>query len=166
MKRAVFLLLLAVGVSASVLTGNYNTPRPAGTSTATGGYIYQTVDSSDTFQVDTFASDTVVIDTGTKWLNYGYEVVAFTACDSCNDSIEIIVLAYTSYGLTTAKRLIDTDTFSTNPLVAGDTIWSNYYMDTMVCNYLWFTTVVSDSVIKDDGPESTSITLRYPVLQR
>lgn len=166
MKRAIFLLLIAVGVSASVLTGNYNTPRPGGSSTIAGGYIYQVVDSTDTVQVDTFASDTVAIDTGTNWMNYGYEVVAATKCDSCNDSVLIIVQAYTSYGLTTAKRLIDTDTFSTNPLTAGDTIWNNYYMDTMVCNYLWFTTIIKDSVILGNGYDTSSYTLRYSVLQR
>ncbi len=161
--------LLAAGLAwATLHTGDYAEVRPAGTATHAGNYIYQVHDSTDTFYVDTFYSDTVVIDTSTSWLNYGYYFASESQADSANDSVVIIINAYTGYDITTAKRLIDADTFGldANGPDAGDTIWNNIYLDTLILTRLWFETIVKDSFIMGAGVDTSKYAIYYQVLQR
>ena len=169
MKRLFFLIsLLLFGVVwGTMYTGDYANVRPGGTATISYTDLYQTCDSTDTFQVDTFKSDTVIIDTSTTWVNYGFEYLSEAQADSANDSIELIVLTYTSYDLGT-KRLVDTDTFglkAAGPAV-GDTIWSHIHVDTLVLTRIWFETIMSDSFISTGANDTNIIGLRYQVLQK
>jgi hypothetical protein len=169
LKRLIPLFVLAIPLLAwaTLFTGDYADMRPAGSVTISGTNIYQICDSTDTFQVDTFKSDTIVIDTSTTWVNYCFEYLSEAQADSANDSINIIVLTYTSYNLG-MKRLVDTDTFglsATGPAV-GDTIWSNLHVDTLVLTRLWFETIMMDSFIMGAGIDTNVIGLRYQVLQK
>jgi len=168
------LLVLTLAFLAEALThtSKYAAVRPAGTSTLAGTQFYLICDSSDTFQVDTFYSDTVTIDSLTKWINYGFGAAAAPIrADSANDSIVVIVQTYTSYLSGVAKRLIDADTFPLAPgtvdtIALGDSIWSNLNSDTMILYSLWFETIVKDSFIMGAGIDTTTLSFYFEVLQR
>jgi hypothetical protein len=168
-KRFILLFIIALPLLAwaTVYTGDYANVRPGGTATVSYTNLIQVCTLIDTFQVDTFKSDTVVIDTSTSWVNYGFEYLSEAQADSANDSINIIILTYTSYDLGT-KRLVDTDTFglkAAGPAV-GDTIWSNLHVDTLVLTRIWFETIMMDSFISTGVKDSNIIGLRYQVLQK
>jgi len=169
----VIVMLVIVGVLglASTHTGDYALVRPAGTATHTGSGIYLVCDSTDTFQVDTFYSDTVAIDTGTHWVNYVLTGHTHTIADSANDSITVDILVYTSYAYGMAKRLVATDTFPTT-LALGDTVWGTFNVDTLIFTRLWFETIISDSFISHynvgdfSDKDSSEFRFTYEVLQK
>ncbi len=149
MKRflGVTILMAAIAVFclAATHSDDYALVRPGGIYTHTGAGLYLVCDSSDTFQVDTFYSDTVLLDAGTHWVNYVFTGHTHTLADSANDSITVSILTYTSYEQS-AKRLVATDTFPTT-LAVGDSVWGFLNVDTLIFTRLWFETIISDSFI-------------------
>ena len=174
MKRFIGVIVLMAAIAAFSLaathSNDYALVRPAGIYTHTGAGIFLVCDSSDTFQVDTFYSDTVLIDTSTHWLNYVLTGHTHTMADSSNDSVTVDVLIYTSYEKS-AKRLVAADTFPTT-LAVGDTVWGFLNVDTLIFTRLWFETIISDSFIShyDVGAfsdkDSSEFRFTYEVLQK
>lgn len=174
MKRfiGVTILLAAIAIFSIAAThsDDYARVRPAGIYTHTGACLYLVCDSSDTFQVDTFYSDTVLIDTGTHWVNYVFTGHTHTLADSANDSVSVSVFTYTSYEKS-AKRLVATDTFPTT-LAVGDTVWGFLNVDTLVFTRLWFETIIGDSFISHynvgafSDKDSSEFRFTYEVLQK
>ena len=112
MKRLVFLTVITLMALSLVWAAEHTRVRPDGVYTNAGGNYYVVVDSSDTLETDTLYSDTVEIDTGANWANIVLAVTGFSVCDSCNDSVLVIVKTRTSFeGIT--GRTIYTDTFAT-----------------------------------------------------
>ena len=164
-RLTVLAVMLAAGlIWATTHTGDYASIRPAGSETQAGNVIYFIMDSSDTQPVDTFYSDTVIIDTSTQWVNYGFEVIAATRADSVADTALVEIYTWTAYNLVSAKRLVSLDSFWSP--TAADTIWKNFYVDTLILTRLWFETVITDSFILGEGVDTSKYTLRYQVLQK
>ena len=174
MKRFIGVLFVLAVVGAFTLaathSNDYARVRPAGIYTHTGAGIYLVCDSSDTFQVDTFYSDTVLLDASTHWVNYVLTGHTHSLADSANDSVTVDVLIYTSYERS-AKRLVVTDTFPTT-LALGDTVWGFLNVDTLIFTRLWFETIISDSFISHynvgafSDKDSSEFRFTYEVLQK
>ena len=168
MKRFVGVTILMAAIAvfclAATHSNDYALVRPAGIYTVTGAGLNLVCDSSDTFQVDTFYSDTVQVDTNTHWVNYVLTGHTHSRADSANDSVTVDVLIYTSYEKS-AKRLVATDTFPTT-LALGDTVWGFLNVDTLVFTRLWFETILSDSFIMGEGVDTSEFRFTYEVLQK
>lgn len=175
-RLTVFAAMLVIGVSAVILeatvrTGTYSRLRPAGGSTSSSGNLNFTGDSSLSLWVDTFYSDTVLVDTSTSWVHVLYYPQNPVLPDSGYDSVNVKIYAYITYGtVSTTKRLLDVDTIveaDTNWL--GDTIWNRHNWDTLSGAFtrLWFETVVAESINADGAPGDTGqVKLTYEVLQK
>jgi len=174
LKRLIGVLIVLAFVGtltiAATHSNDYARVRPAGIYTHTGAGLYLVCDSSDTFQVDTFYSDTVLLDASTHWVNYVLTGHTHTLADSANDSITVDILIYTSYERS-AKRLVATDTFPTT-LALGDTVWGFLNVDTLVFTRMWFETIISDSFISHynvgafSDKDSSEFRFTYEVLQK
>jgi len=165
--KGIFAVVILGAVAVLSFEGAYNDVRWAGSNTQAGGQYYQCVDSSDTFQVDTFYSDT--IDVGDyKWLNAMLALTGFTLADSCNDSVWIKVQAIGSYnGL--AKRELARDSFTCHTLDSTEELTMFINMDSSAVNKLHFMTIVSDSFIAGENQtgndDSSAYRMRYLVTQ-
>lgn len=161
---------IAIFSLAATHSNDYALVRPAGIYTVTGAGLKLICDSTDSFQVDTFYSDTVLIDTSTHIVNYVFTGHTHTLADSANDSVTVDVLTYTSYERS-AKRLVATDTFPTT-LALGDTVWGHFNIDTLVFTRMWFETIIGDSFVShyDVGDfsdkDSSEFRFTYEVLQK
>lgn len=165
--KGVFGVVLIAAVTVMSFEGAYNNVRWAGTNTQSGGQYYQCVDSSDTFQVDTFYSDT--IDIGDyKWINAMLALTGFTLADSCNDSVWIKVQARGSYnGL--ADRELARDSFTAHTLDSTEELYMYINADSFAVNKLHFQTIISDSFIAGENQtgndDSSSFRFQYIATQ-
>ena len=176
-RLTVFAAMLILGVSAVILeatvrSGTHTRVRPAGSATNSAGNLSFAVDSGQTLWVDTFYSDTVLIDTGTSWVHVLYYPQNPVKCDSCYDSTSVKIYAYYQYEkVTTTARLLDTDTITeADTNWVGDTIWNSYsWPDSLSGSftYLWFMTVVAESITPNDTfyVDTGQVKLLYEVLQ-
>ena len=171
MKKTVLFVLAVVALSAWAIGANWTSHvmNANGASAQPGHKVELTYDSSAaTLAVDTVYSDTIDIK-GYSQLGIWYNLGNATVCDSCNDSIKIIVqtLIRGSYGNGWYK--LKTDTVGLNNIdSAGDTSKVRYIdIDTFPAMSLTFRTIIKDSVILTDTATSTSlIPLWYEVLGR
>ena len=156
LKKWILLGVLGLAViSAMAFDGTYNVVRVNGSSTLSGGLIYQICDSSDTHQVDTFYSDT--IDIGDyKYLNLGYELTGYSLTDSSNDSVVIDIKVIGSYnGAGKVTLLTDSANATAGAL---DSTANPFYkimrIDTLGLNKCYMEMVISDSFIMGAGVDS------------
>ena len=165
-----FAVLLLVAVAYAAVT--HNVVRVAGSATLSGDQALMIHDSTDTFLVDTFYSDTIdVLEAGKA--NIGIYYIDYTEADSANDSIVIIVRAFTAYGTGgeyQAQRVIYTDTIhdtnATTALAGTITDFHHFDSDTLLGTSLWFQTIVEDSFIMGDGIDTSILQMRFHVAQR
>ena len=94
----------------------------------------------------TVYSDTVPIDSLAKWVVGQYELKGFTPCDSCNDSVLVIVTVHTAFDGEFLRTIL-TDTLATtlDSTAAASLFWLS--LDSTIANELWFATRIKDSVI-------------------
>lgn len=170
-------VMLLIGISAMILeatvrSGTYSRVRPAGSATSSSGNLNFAVDSGQTLWVDTFYSDTVLIDSGSSWVHVLYYPQNPVLPDSGYDSMNVRIYAYISYGtVSTTKRLLDSDTIvEADTNWVGDTIWNRHNWDTLSGAFtrLWFETVVSESITPNDTfyVDTGQVKLLYEVLQK
>lgn len=162
-----FLVVIALAAVGYAAVATYHQLRLEGASTPSGGtYIWQS-DHTDSFYVDTFVSDTLDVSQAAQVATLA-ELTTFTECDSCNDSIILIVQTLTAFN-GSAAHIIHTDTFGTDgTLTDGEELQWHFASDTLLYNKLWFRTIMSDSVVTDADStcDSTFIDLKYHVVQR
>jgi len=142
-----------------------DSPRFAGSNTLSGSQYWFAVDSTDTHMVDTVYSDTVTLDSLAKWMNISIKMLGYTMCDSCNDSMNIVVHGITAHE-GRMKTTIFTDTIPTTLGTLDSTIelTKKIYLDSLVATQFWFETIVSDSVIIGNiTPDSIRVELDYMV---
>ena len=170
MKRLIFTLFVGLAVTAAAAVVSYSPLRVNGASTYAGGEFYLVCDSSDTFQVDTFVSDTFFVFAGSQdlsvanFLNLSAEITGFALADSANDSVVIISTAYTFAGAAPA-RAIAVDTFTTT-LDSTEVLRNDIRIDSLVLQGLYFQTIVKDSFILGEGIDSTRLAITYHVLEK
>lgn len=123
-----------------------NDVRWRGTATPSTNDYWIVVDSSDTLEDVTVYSDTVPIDSLAKWVVGQYELKGFTPCDSCNDSVLVIVTVHTAFDGEFLRTIL-TDTLATtlDSTAAASLFWLS--LDSTIANELWFATRIKDSVI-------------------
>lgn len=164
---AVLLVLITIPIAAFI--GDYGQMRWAGTNTLPSGTYYFIMDSTDTFPVDTFFSDTIVIG-DFKWLNIGAKFDGFVLADSANDSMVIILNGIASFN-GQFERIIWTDTIPTTLGTLDSTleILAFVRVDTLAANRFFIRAIVKDSFISDfdsySDKDSNEIRLRYEVGQ-
>lgn len=170
MKKLILIGLLGLATLAYSFTGSYDRVRVAGTDNVVGNKFYQLVDSSDTFKVDTFYSDTIDIGDH-KWINFAATVVSVTEADSCNDSIPIMIKAYGVYDVDGIKQTLLTDSLNAtagSQSTGTQFLWI-FRVDTVGCNKMYFETVISDSFIagagEDDNTDTSIFDIKYEVTQ-
>lgn len=167
MKRLVFLVLLVAMVAtvALVASEGYQFPRFNGTSTPATDDIWVVMDSTDTFQVDTFLSDVVTLDACDDRLAYALYLAGWTEADSANDSVVIFVNLQSRYA-SEPYRTIATDTFAT-ALDSTEVLTRILNIDTTtIGSNVRFQTVVKDSFISagaGSNVDSNRYELRYYV---
>ena len=161
MKRFILIGLLGCATLAWGFAGDYDRVRPNGASTISGGIFWQFVDSSDTFQVDTFYSDT--IDIGDyKYLNIAYGVTGYTLADSCNDSVTIDIKAFGTYnGMFKRALLTDSANATAGALDSTGEFLKYAAVDSQAINQLYFEIVVSDSFIAGAGETSNDDSSKF-----
>jgi len=146
-----------------------DSPRCAGSSTLSGGQYWFDVDSTDTHVVDTIYSDTVTIDPLAKWMNLSIKMLGYTVCDSCNDSMNIIIHGITAHE-GRMKTTIFTDTIPNTLGTLDSTIelTKKINLDSLVATQFWFETIILDSVIIGDlgTGDSVRVQLDYMVGQK
>jgi hypothetical protein len=160
-KRLIALLVLAGFITLAVAE-TYKPLRINGTSTVSGGIFYLVCDSTDTFQVDTFFSDTLEIDKDVDYFNIAVALLGYSLADSGNDSVEIISRVQTAYPGMPALTIY-TDTFTTT-LDSTEVQRHHLYRDTMLENLVWVQTIVSDSFILGEGKDSMLLKMQVHTL--
>lgn len=158
--------LVAVAVlGMTALSASFQKLRVSGASTPNTGAFYFVCDSSDTFQVDTAYSDTVAIG-DYKWLYYNLHMTGYTLADSANDSVLVIIKGYGTYdGSMSTVILTDTIPTTLGTLDSTAVISGTIKIDSLGFNKLYFETVFKDSFIMGAGVDTTTIRLKYNVLQ-
>lgn len=145
--------------------------RINGPPTTYGTYTMVT-DSSDTFVVDTFYSDSFKIPDNPDYADYNYMVVTLIRdtiilCDSCNDSVVVVTTVWTrndeGYNVQLASDAQAAD-------LTNDTASMRFYvnasggvphLDSLVRDWIWIRTIISDSVITDIAVTGTDYKARY-----
>lgn len=163
MKRFFLLAMILVVGAIGVKSIELVRVRPQGTSQPSNDAYYLVCDSSDTFEVDTFYSDTVTIG-DMKFLNWKFSCYGFTMADSANDSVLMIVQGIGTidgrYPIT-----VFTDTIGAAGTIDSAAIYSGIAkIDSLPVNQLYFRTVVSDSFILGAGVDSSLFRLKYHVV--
>lgn len=164
MKRLVFLVLLLAFAAtvALVASEGYQYPRFNGTSTPATDDIWVVMDSTDTFQVDTFLSDVVVLDACDDYLAYILWLAGHTSADSANDSVVIVVNVKSRYANEPYRTFI-TESFTTT-LDTTEVETEIIQIDTTtIGSELIFETIVSDSFISTAPKDSSRYEFRYYV---
>jgi len=157
-------VLLCATIGFAALT-DYEVARVAGSSTTASGAALLICDSTDTFQVDTFMSDTVSV-LEDAVVNIGIESIDVTEADSANDSVVIIVQTLTAFTGASA-HVIYTDTFINHNAATDDSVlYHHFKSDTLLWNDLYFRTIVKDSFILGEGIDTTQVRVRMHVVQR
>lgn len=165
--RIVFLVVVCAAVAAFGAVATYNTLRLEGTSTPSSGSYLWISDHTDSFHTDTFTSDTLDV-LQDEYVNVGAQLVTYTECDSCNDSIILIWQLLSSFN-GTDPYVVHTDTFGTNgTLTDGEVLRWHFRSDTLLYNRLWNRIIVKDSITSDadSTADSTFINLIYHVVRR
>ena len=173
MKRFLFLLALTGLLYGMGQTIDYDIVPSQGAVTPNNGRYDFVCDSADTYQVDTFFSDTIEIG-DFRYLKYILNLDGYTLADSANDSVNIVVTGWGTYN-NKISTLMLTDTIPTTlgTLDSTATISGFVLIDSLLSlsNRMYFRTIVSDSFISgyDVGgfsdKDSTQLYLRYQVLQ-
>ena len=155
MKLKKWILLGVLGlavVSAMAFDGAYDICRVNGSSTMSGGLIYQICDSTDTFQVDTFYSDT--IDIGDyKYLNLGYQLIGYSLAEDAGsdgaDSFIIDVKVFGTYGGAGKVTLLTDSANATAGALdsTADAFYKIMRVDTLGLTKVYMEMVISDSFI-------------------
>lgn len=168
----VFLVLFAA--VAMAMTVSYTSLRPAGSDTYPGNLFYMAVDSADSHKVDTFYSDTFDVWDGefditvADFLNMGAELTGFTVCDSCNDSVVIVVTAKTQFDNEPARSLW-VDTFTTT-LDSTEVLRKDLRTDSLVLAKIFFETIVKDSFVagaaQSDNDDSLRLAINYYIAEK
>jgi len=156
--------VIAVLLAAAVLIAEegYQYPRFRGTATPATHDIWVVMDSTDTFQVDTFNSDIVSLDACDDFLTYVLWLAGHTAADSANDSVIIKVNVRTRYS-SEPWRTIITESFTTT-LDTTEVETEIIQIDTTtIGSFVQFQTIVSDSFILGAGVDSSRYEFRYMV---
>ena len=168
---AVLSAILLVGLSVTGIT--HTKMRPQGSATVASHTWYHVCDSSDTFQVDTFYSDTV--DLGSyENLVYRLRLTGYALADSANDSVLILVHGVgrnEASALFDSAIIIDTIPTTLGTLDSTEYIQGVLRLDSLPYTQLFFRTIVMDSFISgyDVGAfsdkDSSEFRLYYDVVQ-
>lgn len=165
---AFFVLVLAAVAMAAVVDNTHL--RPNGSSTYPGDNFYLVCDSSDTFQVDTFTSDTFSVYSGVQdlavpnWLNMQAWMNGFELADSANDSVAVIVTAY-GYMANAPARAIWVDTFATT-LDSTEVLRKELRVDSLCMQGIYFKTIVKDSFIMGAGKDSSRLGISFHIAEK
>ena len=162
MKKTLgFLIFMALTVSlvCAAFTGLFSGDhlRVAGDATASGYYVHVAVDSTDTFNVDTFNSNILhLLDSGYISIDMFIDVATMTRADSAADSADFTFNLMTSPVSSSSDNTVvhKLGTVSLAHVAAGDTAWIHIHPDT-VAKYLgpftYLQTITSDSTIMGTG---------------
>lgn len=156
MKKLVFLTVIGLlTVSVFGLNTTWKAFTVASTRTTLNHWMYIAMDSTDTFVVDTFYSDTITLGEY-QYTTLHIALKGFTIPDSANDSVICIVQGYGSYN-GQMERLLLTDTIPTTPGTLDSSLFilTPITTDSMGINKFFFRTIVKDSFIDGDGAEDT-----------
>lgn len=175
MRRLVIfaLLLMAASAYAVLKSGETIYVRPAGSDQVALGHSIS-LDSSDSFVIDTIWSDSVLVDPTKEYFLVGLIRGHVTLCDSCNDSMIVKVVTYSGMVDAGYSKVIDSFSFARD--TTRDTANRVFYIspataaarvaDSTVWQKVWWATVISDSVKTNKGAKTNIIPLEYYVLQR
>lgn len=147
MKRILILVLAGLaGIAGAAVFHVDEDLRWCGSSTPSTNDYWIVVDSSDTLEDVTVYSDTFVIDSLAKWIVGEYALNGFTPCDSCNDSVLVIITGHTAYNGSFGRTVL-TDTLATtlDSTAAKSLFWLS--LDSTIANQFWMATQIKDSVI-------------------
>lgn len=177
MKKTTYFVVMAVVLLAAFVLAvdNYQTARIAGSGTVAGGWYHMEVDSTDSNPSATFYSDTIEVDPDKDIFAI---MLARDTCVLADSSISatctVLVNVWTGYTGGSNARIIATKTMDGD--IVGDTTFINLYIkptanfsvDSLVYRYVWFETVLSDSVLMDDAGAGDTVSYQglYHVLQR
>jgi hypothetical protein len=164
--------MMVIVVAVAIYAGDGVSLRCAGVNT-TSGQAYQLVcDSTDTFQVDTFYSDTFKFENYPGYWDYNYAIITLirdtvVLADSGNDSV---VVAQTVWTRDDAGYAIQLATDAPAKDLTNDTVQLRFYInssgtvpnaDSTVRDWIWVRTIVSDSFIQGAGYDTTLYKARY-----
>lgn len=167
-KRLIFVFILSLAVTAySVIGVKQQNARPAGTNTAAGNNMVIVHDSSDSFNVDTFFSDTTIIPDTSTYVKIIYSHGGVILADSANDSVLIRIQTSITTGGVSPVVLFN-DSFNIDGTTTdAEAIRRIIKFDTLLENKIFFRAITLDSFVTNvDGFDTSLVNLSYHILSK